>query len=132
MITAGAMLTACSSDKEDEEYPTSSERTNKVDANEIVNYADICFSGRIALIEHEELGKYVFIGELISPEEIDNFYIKTIVVPKDEFPLQKYKNGDIITFNIIEIKYSFPLIHPALYTYPSPSQFLCSIKLCSK
>ena len=89
-------------------------------------------SGTIQLIDHEELGKYVFIGGLKMPEGDDKFsYIETVVVPKDEFPLQDYHSGDIISFIIVEVKSEFPNpFRDAMHSYPPSTQYLCSIELC--
>ena len=91
---------------------------------------DSCISGTIFLHDLEE--HYVFIGGLSFPKRYSNYnYIETVVVPKDEFPLKDYQSGDAVSFTIVEVKYSLPLIQPALYTYPSPTQYLCSIEICN-
>lgn len=125
------VLSACSSD--DEVYSTSSknnssESEEKTDSTGTGSY--IC--GTIQLIDHEELGKYVFIGGLKMPEGDDKFsYIETVVVPKDEFPLQDYHSGDIISFIIVEVKSEFPNpFRDAMHSYPPSTQYLCSIELC--
>jgi len=123
LLTLG-MFCACSND--DEVNPTSSESDEKTDSNESKTY----ISGTIRLFDHEELGKYVFIDELKMPEEDDTYsYIETVVVPKDEFPLQNYKAGDVISFNIVEVKWAFPMISDHMHSYPPSTQFLCSIIL---
>ena len=99
--------------------------------NEENNEVESCVSGTI-LIEPEESGQYVYIGELkMSPENEKYSYIETIVVPKDESPLQDYRKGDVIDFQILEVKSEFPPIRDAMHSYPFPyPEYLCSIKLC--
>lgn len=53
--------------------------------------------------------------------------IEHIVVPKDEFPLQNYQTGDVIDFNIVEVKSEYP---PDPIGYVRHTVFLCSIKQC--
>lgn len=84
-------------------------------------------SGSILLFDEEEIDDYVFIGKLTMPEGSGYNYIKTVVIPKNEFPLQHYHEGEAIDFNIVEVKSQFPLIQTHLFT---PTAYLCSIKLC--
>ena len=98
----------------------------KMDSTGVESY--IC--GTIQLIDYEEFGKYVFIDGLEMPKGDDKYsYIKTVVVPKDEFPLQKYQTGDVIYFNIVEVKSEFPPFRDAMHSYPSSTEYLCSIEL---
>ena len=112
---------------EDSEVTESSEDCDeKTDSIGLESY--IC--GTIQLIDHEELGKYVFIGGLTMPEGDDKYsYIETVVVPKDEFPLQDYHSGDNIAFVIVEVKSEFPPFRDAMHSYSPSTQYLCSIKL---
>lgn len=131
MLLSLGFFSACSSD--DEVYSAfsksdenSSESNEKTDSTGVDSY--IC--GTIQLIDHEELGKYVFINELRMPEGDDKYnYIETVVVPKDEFPLQNYKTGDTISFNIVEVLSEFPPFRDSMHSYPPSTEYLCSIKL---
>ena len=114
---------------EDSEMTESGEDVDeKTDSTGVESY----ISGTIQLIDHEELGKYVFIDGLKMPEGDDKYsYIETVVVPKDEFPLQDYHSGDIISFVIVEVKSEFPNpFSDAMHSYPPSTQYLCSIELC--
>ena len=121
LLALGVLLSlgifcACSSD--DEVFSTSPD----IDEN--------YFCGTIQLFDHEELGKYVFIDVLKMPEGDDKYrYIKTVVVPKDKFPLLDYHTGDIISFVIVEVESEFPSFRDAMHSYPPSTQFLCSIEL---
>lgn len=123
------MFFACSSDEEVSSVSPSPESGEKKDSIE----SESCISGTIIIHEGDEgdenVDNNVFIGYLTMPEgEKDKYnYIKTVVVPKDEFPFQYYQDGDIIDFNIVEVKSTFPPIGPGLFT---PTAFLCSISLC--
>ena len=125
------LFSACSSDDEVnstplDNYEYSSKNDEKTDSTGLESY--IC--GTIQLIDHEELGKYVFIGGLTMPEGDDKYsYIETVVVPKDEFPLQDYHSGDNISFIIVEVKSEFPPFRDAMHSYPPSTQYLCSIEL---
>ena len=117
---------ACGSDDEVNSAFPDNKNDEKTDSTGLESY--IC--GTIQLIDHEELGKYVFIGGLMMPEGDDNYsYIETVVVPKDEFPLQDYQSGDNISFVIVEVKSEFPPFRDAMHSYPPSTQYLCSIKL---
>lgn len=123
------MFFACSSDEEVSSVSSSPESGEKKDSIE----SESCISGTIIIHEGDEgdenVDNNVFIGYLTMPEgEKDKYnYIKTVVVPKDEFPFQYYQDGDIIDFNIVEVKSTFPPIGTGLFT---PTAFLCSISLC--
>jgi len=98
--------------------------------DEVYTEAESCISGTIILYEgEEEPDDCVFIGYLTMPERVKDKYnrIKTVVIPKDEFPLQDYQDGDIIDFNIVEVKSSYPEIQIGVFP---PTAFLCSISLC--
>lgn len=126
-----SMFCACSSDDVVDSTTTnsgdsSSENDEKTDSTKLESY--IC--GTIQFINHEELGNYVFINELRMPEGEDNYnYIETVVVSKDEFPLQQYQTGDVIYFIIVEVKSEFPPFRDAMHSYPPSKEYLCSIEL---
>ena len=86
-----------------------------------------CITGTIYSFNHDESDKFVFIGGLTMPGDKYS-YIKTVVVPKDEFPLQNYKVGDIIVFNIVEIMSEYPTPYIG---WERCTAYLCSIKLCN-
>ena len=87
-----------------------------------------CITGTIYIPDQEVGEKYVFIMELKMPEGNANYSdIEHIVVPKDEFPLQNYQTGDVIDFNIVEVKSEYP---PDPIGYVRHTVFLCSIKQC--
>ena len=90
---------------------------------------DMCITGTIHL--YDPNGLVVFIGELNIPEGCDQYSdIKTVVVSKDEFPIQHYQDGDVIDFNIVEVQYRFPPIQDAFHIYPPSASYMCSIKQC--
>ena len=108
VLLSVVMVSACSDNTEEESY--------------------IC--GTIQLIDYEALEKYVFIGELKMPKGNDKYsHIKTVVVPKDEFPLRDYHTGDIIYFTIVKVESEFPPFRDAMHIYPPSTQYLCSVKL---
>jgi hypothetical protein len=98
------------------------------------NEVKSCVSGTIYGIGPEGPGEpgYVFIGEIKVPTNDEKYsYIEIVVVPKDEFPLQDYQEGDVIDFQILEVKSEFPPYRDHLHIDPYPyPEFLCSIKLC--
>lgn len=68
-----------------------------------------CITGTIYIPNQEE-ERCVFIGELKIPNGEDKYsYIETVVVEKDDFPLQNYQSGDVIDFNIVEVKSEYPI-----------------------
>lgn len=91
------------------------------DSDESDILANYCISGKI-VGDDEEL---VFIRDLNMPANYN--YIKTVVVPKDEFPLQQYQPGDIIDFKIVSIKSSYPADDQG---FDKPTQYVCSIVRC--
>ena len=107
------MLSACGSDDEESEI---------IDAN------GKCISGTIFLTNGERESQYVFIDVLNYPEGDDKYRrINVVVVPKDEFPLSHYQSGDIISFSIVEVKFSYLDFTDGLH---SQTPYVCSIKLC--
>ena len=67
-----------------------------------------CITGTIYIPDQEE--RCVFIGDLHMPNGVDKYsYMETVVVEKDDFPLQKYQTGDVIDFNIVEVKSEYPI-----------------------
>ena len=108
-----AMFSACGSDDEESEI---------IDAN------GKCISGTIFLTNGERESQYVFIHVLNYPEGDDKYRrINVVVVPKDEFPLSHYQSGDIISFSIVEVKFSYLDFTDGLH---SQTPYVCSIKLC--
>ena len=108
-----AMFSACGSDDEESEI---------IDAN------GKCISGTIYLVNGERESQYVFIDVLNYPEGDDKYRrINVVVVPKDEFPLSHYQSGDIISFSIVEVKFSYLDFTDGLH---SQTPYVCSIKLC--
>ena len=108
-----AMFSACGSDDEESEI---------IDAN------GKCISGTIYLVNGERESQYVFIDVLNYPEGEEKYKnIKVVVVPKDEFPLSRYQTGDIISFSIVEVKFSYLDFTDGLH---SQTPYVCSIKLC--
>lgn len=131
VLLSVGLFCACSSGDETDSSPLergdhSSRSEEKTDSTEL----ESCISGTIRLFDHEELGKFVFIDELKMPEGDDKYsYIETVVVPKNEFPLQDYETGDVISFNIVEVKWAFPMFRDHLHSYPPSTQYVCSITL---
>lgn len=100
--------------------------SNDEDSNTPNNESDSCISGTI--IYNEEIDNIVLIKELNIPE--GNYKYKNlgaIIIPKDEFPFQQYHTGDIISFKIVEVRYTFPFNHEE---FDKPIYYICSIKLC--
>ena len=93
LLVAGAVFVAsCSSD----------------DDSAIKESEGMSLSGTIYLLNDD---KYVFIGigGLFFPNETGNYrYIETVVIPKDEFPLEQYQSGDNICFSIVGVKSTYP------------------------
>ena len=116
MLASLGLLSACSSDEE-EKSPSS------------------CISGTI-IIDYEVDPDHLLIKDLEMPIGDNKYsFIKIVVVPIDEFPVQDYKTGDIIDFTIDEIKAPIPLMpmpspDPISTSYTDTYKYLCSIKLC--
>ena len=103
--------------------------SNDDDSNDI-GHKESCISGEISQFKSDNPGleDYVAIGRLNMPEGDDKYsYIKFVVVHKDDMPIHKYCDGDIIEFKIEEVKSTFPPAQTGLFT---PTSFLCSIELC--
>ena len=65
------------------------------------------------------------------PKDSKYSYIEVVAVLKDEFPVQNYHTGDIVDFEIVEVKELIPRIVLHLFTdVYDPDRYLCSIKLC--
>ena len=130
LLSLGLFCACSSGDEADstslERGDFSSRSEEKTDSTELESY----ISGTIRLFDHEELGKYVFVDELKMPEGDDKYsYLETVVVPKNEFPLQNYETGDVISFNIVEVLSEFPPFRDAMHSYSPSTQYLCSITL---
>ena len=126
VLLAMAAVGVCGCDSDSEVNTTTSISDESTDSVGLESY--IC--GTIQLFNHEELGKYVFIDKLIMPKGDDKYsFIKTVVVPKDEFPLLNYHTGDIIHFIIVEVESEFPPIRDAMHSYPPSTEFLCKIEI---
>ncbi|MBQ9677833.1 MAG: hypothetical protein IJV44_06825 [Prevotella sp.] len=92
-----------------------------------------CISGTIFIQDPSR--PYVYFDNLKMPKDSKYSYIEVVAVLKDEFPVQNYHTGDIVDFEIVEVKESLPYwhVHVALYDYgdyADPARYLCSIKLC--
>jgi hypothetical protein len=89
-----------------------------------------CITGKIQNVKSDEevVDNYVFIGVLNTSGEGAKYgYIKTVVVPKEDFPLQYYHVNDIISFDIMEVKSTYPVNYLG---YEKCTAYICTIKLC--
>ena len=113
LVASTIFVASCSSDDEESAI---------IDAN------GKCISGTIYLVNGERESQYVFIDVLNYPEGDDKYRrINVVVVPKDEFPLSHYQSGDIISFSIVEVKFSYLDFTDGLH---SQTPYVCSVKLC--
>ncbi|MBQ9230191.1 MAG: hypothetical protein IJ190_03310 [Prevotella sp.] len=91
-----------------------------------------CISGTIFI--QDPIRPYVYFNNLKMPKDSKYSYIKEVAVLTDEFPVQNYQTGDIVDFEIVEVKELLPHVVLAMYDYNHYAnyvdKYLCSIKLC--
>ena len=134
-------IAVCGCQKSDKSSPDNIDKESPI-AKSNEKYITGCITGKIVEIkidkEHidgyrpnvlKDIKNNVFIGWLeFSEEDEKQFgFIETILVPKNQFPVQDYQFGDTISFRIVEVK----------STYPNPyfgvdecTAYICDIELC--